>query len=117
MRRSTTLAVIYIATSVISGYFFGIPGLFLAWIVITSGLVPKVVVHAPDAYFLIEDAVVYGRRKILRLDKDLKVKVDKERNLISIKSKWMTLLFLYTHDTETLTKILGKLATLDEGNS
>ncbi len=117
VKRSVILAIIYIVASVISGYFFGVPGLLLAWIIITSGLVPKVVVPTPDAYFVIEDAVVYGSRKVLRLDKDLKVKVDKERNLISIKSKWMTLLFLYTHEPETLAKILSKLATLDKGTS
>ncbi len=103
--RGTLLASIYIAISLIAAYFLWIPGLFLAWIVITSGLVPKVAVPTPEEYCVLDDQVVYRGRR-LKIDNKLKVLIDKKRNLISIKSKWMTLINLYAHDPDTLYKTL-----------
>ncbi len=106
--RGVLLAATYIAVSLIAAYFFWIPGLFLAWIVITSGLVPKVVVPTPDEYCILDDQIVYRGRR-LRIDDKLKVLINRERNLISIKSKWMTIINLYAHDPDALYRTLKRI--------
>ncbi|RSN72208.1 MAG: hypothetical protein DSO07_05810 [Thermoproteota archaeon] len=111
--RSLSLAAIYLAISLAMGYVFGMIALFFCLIVVCSGIVPLMHVVTPRAYIVAGNFIIWGpgglgRKERLELDGDLKAILKEDRNLVEIKSKWVTILYLYSHDPKTLHKILER---------
>jgi hypothetical protein len=108
--RSLGILAAEILLIFVVAYFLDIYGVIVLFVVIVF-LLPSPVALAPSKYKITKQGILLNGEKAFPLGKKHRLRVNQNRNFISIRERKGEVLKLYTTETEKVMKILDKLVT------